>query len=147
MVEQVITQILNIRNNKQISPKEKLALSVKENADISYKNYELIIKKLANIGTVDIVSEKVIGATSFMVSTDEFFITLNENIDPAAEAARLRKEKEYLTGFLKAVNSKLDDERFISKAKPAIVDGELKKKADAEAKLKMLEENLIALAD
>jgi len=58
----------------------------------------------------------------------------------------LQKEKDYLTGFLKSVNSKLGNERFMNNAKPDIIESELKKKADAEAKLKILEENLDALA-
>ena len=145
-VEQVITQIQNIRNGKQISPKEKLALSVKENSGISYKKYEPIIIKLGNISTLDIVNDKVSGAMQFMVSTDEFYVPLEETIDPVAECAKLQKEKDYLTGFLRAVNSKLGNERFMSNAKPEIIEVELKKKADTEAKLKVLEEGLSSLA-
>ncbi|WP_428329008.1 valine--tRNA ligase [Mucilaginibacter sp.] len=146
MVKQIITQIRNIRNSKQISPKEKLALSVKANSTVAYHNYELIITKLGNLNSLDIVSDKVNNAASFMVSTDEFYVPLSETLDPVAECARLQKEKEYLNGFLKSVNSKLGNERFMSNAKPEIIEVELQKKADAEAKLKILEENLVALA-
>jgi valyl-tRNA synthetase len=146
IVKQIITQIRNIRNSKQISPKEKLALSVKANSTVAYQEYELIITKLGNISTLDMVPDKVSGAASFMVTTDEFYVPLNESIDPQAESIRLQKEKEYLVGFLKSVNSKLQNERFMSNAKPDIIDIELKKRADAEAKLKILEENLSALA-
>ncbi|MDB5087630.1 MAG: valine--tRNA ligase [Mucilaginibacter sp.] len=145
-VKQIITQVRNIRNAKQISPKEKLALSVKANSGVAYKNYELIITKLGNISAFDFVADKVPQAAGFMVSTDEFYVPLNESIDPVAECAKLQKEKEYLTGFLKGVNSKLGNERFMSNAKPDIIEVELKKKADAEAKLKILEESLSALA-
>jgi valyl-tRNA synthetase len=146
IVKQIITQVRNIRNAKQISPKEKLALSVKANSGVPYKDYELIVTKLGNISAFDFVADKVPQAAGFMVSTDEFYVPLNESIDPVAECAKLQKEKEYLTGFLKAVNSKLGNERFMSNAKPDIIEVELKKKADAEAKLKILEENLSALA-
>jgi valyl-tRNA synthetase len=146
MVKQIITQIRNIRNNKQISPREKLSLSVKANSSVNYENYEPIINKLGNINSLAVVNDKVVGAVSFMVSTDEFYVPLNETLDPAAECIRLQKEKEYLTGFLRSVNSKLGNERFMSNAKPDIIEVELKKKADAEAKLKILEENLSALA-
>jgi valyl-tRNA synthetase len=145
-VKQIITQVRNIRNAKQISPKEKLALSVKANSGVEYKNYELIITKLGNFATLDFVTGKVPKAVSFMISTDEFYVPLNETINPVEECARLQKEKEYLVGFLRAVNSKLGNERFMGNAKPDIIEVELKKKADAEAKLKILEENLSALA-
>ncbi len=146
IVKQIITQVRNIRNGKQIPPKEKLALSVKANSNVPYKNYELIITKLGNIDAFDFVTDKISQAAGFMVSTDEFYVPLNETIDPLAECERLKKEKEYLDGFLKSVNSKLGNERFMSNAKPEIIEIELKKKADAEAKLKILENSLAALA-
>jgi valyl-tRNA synthetase len=137
---------MNIRNNKQISPKETLSLSVKANSSINYQQYELMIKKLANVSQVDVVTDKINGAISFLVATDEFFVPFAENIDPKAEAERLQKEKEYLLGFLKSVNAKLLNERFMANAKPEIIEVEQRKKADAEAKLKILEESLAALA-
>lgn len=145
-VKQIITQIRNIRQNKQISPKENLDLLVKPVSSINYNEYSAIISKLGNTSALQFVNDKQSGATAFMVHTDEFYIPLEENIDPVAERERLKKEREYLEGFLKSVNSKLNNERFMSNAKPEIIDTELKKKADAEAKLKVLEESLAALA-
>lgn len=139
MVKQIITQIRNIRNIKHISPKEALELSVKANSTVRYDKYIQVIKKLANIGTIDFVAHKKNGAMAFMVSTDEFFVPLNQELDPQAEKIRLQKEKEYLIGFLKSVNAKLGNERFMSNAKPDIIAIELKKKADAEVKLKSLD--------
>ncbi|MDP9080267.1 MAG: valine--tRNA ligase [Bacteroidota bacterium] len=146
IVKQIITQVRNIRNAKQISPKEKLDLSVKANSGVAYNLYELIITKLGNIGTFGFTTDKLAQAAGFMVSTDEFYVPLEESIDPVAECEKLNKEKDYLTGFLKTVNSKLGNERFMANAKPEIIEVELKKKTDAEAKLKILEENLAALA-
>jgi valyl-tRNA synthetase len=145
-VKQVITQIRNIRQNKNISPKESFPLFLKTSSPINYKNYQFIINRLANISELRLVDDKISGAISFLVHTDEFYISLNENVDPVAECERLKKEKEYLDGFLRSVNLKLTNERFMSNAKPEVVENELKKKADAEAKLKILEENLSALA-
>jgi len=145
-VKQVISQIRNIRNTKQISPKEILNLFIKNSATQNYKLYEALITKLGNVSGLNIIDDKIGGAISFMVRTDEFYIPLSETIDPAAECERLKKEKEYLDGFLRSVNAKLTNERFMSNAKPEIIENELKKKADAEAKLKILEDNLSTLA-
>jgi valyl-tRNA synthetase len=145
-IKQIITQIRNVRNSKQISPKEALTLAMKTTSSINYEPYNSIIAKLGNISELTVVNDKVSGAISFMVHTDEFYIPLNESLDTVAECVRLKKEKEYLDGFLKSVTSKLNNERFMSNAKPEIIEVELKKKADAEAKLKLLEENLTALA-
>ncbi|WP_158993563.1 valine--tRNA ligase [Mucilaginibacter sp. L196] len=145
-IKQVVTQIRNVRNSKQISPKETLQLAVKPSGSINYTTYGSIISKLGNVTELTTVEDKISGAISFMVGTDEFFIPMDETIDPAVERERLKKEKEYLDGFLRSVNTKLSNERFMSNAKPDIIDNELKKKADAEAKLKIIEENLTALA-
>jgi valyl-tRNA synthetase len=147
IVKQAITDIRNTRNTKQISPKEALALSVKANSGINYNQYKGIISKLGNITEFNIVDEKVSGAVSFMVSKDEFYIPLTNNIDPAAETERLNKEKEYLHGFLRSVEAKLSNERFMKNAKPEIIENELKKKADAETKLKIIHDNLASLAN
>jgi len=145
-IKQVVTQIRNVRNSKQISPKETLQLAVKPSGNINYSIYGSIISKLGNVTELTTVEDKINGAISFMVGTDEFFIPMEETIDPVVECERLKKEKEYLDGFLRSVDAKLSNERFMSNAKPDIIDNELKKKADAEAKLKIIEENLAALA-
>ena len=145
-IKQVVTQIRNVRNSKQISPKETLQLAAKPSGNINYSTYGSIISKLGNVTELTTVEDKINGAISFMVGTDEFFIPMEETIDPVVECERLKKEKEYLDGFLRSVDAKLSNERFMSNAKPDIIDNELKKKADAEAKLKIIEENLAALA-
>ena len=52
---------------------------------------------------------------------------------------------EYKVLFLLSVEKKLSNERFIQNAKPEVVDVERKKKADAEAKIKAIEESLASL--
>ena len=146
IVKQVVTNIRNTRNSKQLSPKEALELAVKVGSGISYARYETIVCKLGNISSFTVTENKPEGALSFIVSNDEFFIPLTINIDAAAESERLQKEKEYLLGFLKSVEAKLGNERFMNNAKPDIISNELKKKADAEAKLKIIDAQLDGLA-
>jgi valyl-tRNA synthetase len=147
LVKQIITQIRNIRNNKSLSPKEVLPLSVKENSSVNYMAYKNVIEKLGNVDGFAVVADKIAGAVSFMVSTDEFYVPLTETLDPVAEGQRLQKEKDYLLGFLKSVNSKLRNERFMANAKPEVIEIETRKRADAEAKLKILDEHLDNLAN
>lgn len=45
-------------------------------------------------------------------------------------------------GFLFSVDKKLSNEKFVSGAPPAVIEIERKKKDDAEAKIKALEESL-----
>lgn len=146
LVKEIVTKIRDIRQSKQISPKETLNLSVKANSGIDYIDYKNIISRLANIGDFTAVKEKIADAAAFMVSKDEFYVPLQLDIDPEAEKEKLLKEKEYLNGFLKSVEAKLDNERFMQNAKPEIIENEQKKKADAEAKLKITDERLKGLA-
>lgn len=145
VVKQVISEVRNIRNTKQISPKEALPLDIKSNSSIDYAVYLNMISKLANISEVKFATEKVVGASVFMAGTDEFFVSLADNIDADAERERLAKEIEYLKGFLKSVDAKLSNERFVQNAKAEIVDNERKKQEDAQSKIRILEESLQAL--
>ncbi len=141
-VKSVIAEIRNIRNTKQIAPKEPLPLVIKKNSDVDYESYESIIKKMGNISELSFADTSLQNAQRFMVERDEFFINLANNIDQEAEIERINKEIDYLNGFLKSVNAKLNNEKFVNNAKPEIIMNEQKKKADAEAKIKSLQENL-----
>jgi len=145
-IKEVIAAIRNTRKAKHIADKEPLELFVKANSGINYLDYQAIIARLGNISQFAEVTDKVNGAISFLASTDEFYVPFEEEIDPVAERERLEKEKEYLLGFLKSVNAKLNNERFMSNAKPEIIDIELRKKADAEAKLQIIQKGLDDLA-
>ncbi|WP_353138271.1 valine--tRNA ligase [Pseudopedobacter sp.] len=145
VVKQIVSEIRNVRNTKQISPKETLTLSLKKGSEIDYNNYKNIIFKLANISEFNEVSDKITGAASFLAGRDEFYIPLEGNIDVEAEKEKIVKEIAYLKGFLKAVNAKLSNERFVQNAKPEIVANEKNKQADADAKIKILEETLMGL--
>lgn len=144
-VKQAIAEIRNLRNQKQISPKEALPLSIKVNSGINFSNYQTIIEKLANLNSFETVVDKVDGAFSFLSGKDEFFITLVGNVDVTAEIERISKEIDYLTGFLQSVNAKLNNQKFVANAKPEVVANEQNKLADAQAKLLILQESLIAL--
>jgi len=145
VVKGIVAEVRNIRNTKQLSPKEALPLSIRVNSALGYDKYLTIVSKLANLSEVEFVTDKVAGASSFMVGNDEFFIQLNETIDVEAERIRLNAELVYLQGFLKAVDAKLGNERFVQNAKPEIIQNERNKKADADAKIKIIEDSLAAL--
>jgi len=145
VIKTVIAEIRNVRNQKQISPKEALPLSLKVNSAIDYEKWLNIVFKLANVSEAEIVNDKIAGAAAFMAGKDEFFIPLTENIDVDAERTRLNADLVYLQGFLRSVDAKLSNERFVQNAKPEIIANERNKKADAEAKIKIIEESLAIL--
>ncbi|GAB4230747.1 MAG: valine--tRNA ligase [Ekhidna sp.] len=138
---EITSAIRNIRSSKGISPKESLDLITSSKA-ISDLNDSL--KKLANLSAIQ-DREKPENAFSFVVGSDEFFIPATENIDLEAERKKLEEELNYTRGFMKSVEKKLSNERFVNNAPEQVVAMERKKLADAEAKIKTLEESLQGL--
>lgn len=140
--EKVIMEVRRIRNEKQIAPKEKLSLLVKGTWT---GEFNAVIRKLANLESVESASEAPSSAAGFVVKGTEFFVPLEGLVDEDEEKAKLEKELEYTKGFLNSVNKKLSNERFVSGAPENVVLAEQNKKADAEAKIKALEEQLAAI--
>ncbi|WP_209331479.1 valine--tRNA ligase [Lunatimonas salinarum] len=141
---ETVSQIRNIRATKGISPKEAFELTVKTASPTVYLSFETVLKKLANLTAIHF-GGTVENAVSFVVKGDECHIPLGEQIDLAKEKETLLKELEYSRGFLLSVNKKLSNERFVAGAPAAVVENEKKKRADAEAKIKALEESLSKL--
>ena len=142
---ELVSKIREIRNTKQLSPKITLPLSIKTDNKNRYENIELIIEKLANTEMINYVSDKVNNAISFVVKSDEFFVVLEGEIDVEAELETAHKDLEYNLGFKKATEAKLANERFVANAKPELVEKERQKLADAESKIKALEERIASL--
>ncbi len=143
---ELVSQIRNTRSSKGMSPKETLDLAIKSIDNSAYETFAGLIKKLANVGEISFVSKKVDNALSFVILSDEFFIPMEEGaIDVEAEKAEMEKELEYTKGFLNSVMKKLSNERFVNNAPEQVVANEKKKQADAEAKIKALEEKLASM--
>jgi valyl-tRNA synthetase len=141
---EIIAEIRNTRNTKNISPKQSLKLAVKGEKS-GVQSFWPIVKKLSNLSEILFTQEKINNATSFHIQSTEYFIPLEGKIDAAKEREAILKELDYQNGFLVSVDKKLSNEKFVSGAPPAIIASERKKKADAEAKIKSLEEGLKSL--
>jgi len=144
-LQAVISEVRNIRNAKQISPKEALTLYFKAGSTVDFNRYGALVSKLANLSEFAEVAEKPAGAISFLIGRSELYTNIAQSIDVDAERERIEKEIGYLNGFLKGVNAKLSNEKFVQNAKAEIVENEKNKKADAEAKIASLQEALAAL--
>ncbi len=139
---EITSAIRNVRSSKGISPKEAFELHTQAEY---IKEMEDSLKKLANLSGVLDASEKPANAFSFVIGSDEFFIPASEKIDTEAEKKKLQEELSYTIGFMKTVSKKLANERFVNNAPEQVVEMERKKLADAEAKIKTLEESIAGL--
>ena len=131
----VVAGIRTIRLQKGISNKEQLTLQIIGAHDHSN---DCILTKMTNLATIETIEEKDPAAASFRVHATEYAIPMSNAIDVEAEL-------KYAQGFLKTVMGKLGNERFVQNAPEAVVAMERKKKADAEEKIKSLEESIAAL--
>ena len=67
---------------------------------------------------------------------------VNNHIDIDAEIKKLEEDLKYQQGFLKSVESKLSNEKFVNGAPATVVERERKKKADAEERIASIMQQL-----
>ncbi len=143
LVKQIVSGVRMVRNQKNIAPKEALELqAVTVN---HYETYTAAVMKMANVSTIQVVTEKDATASAFMVGTDEFAVPLGNMIDIDAEIEKQETQLKHLEGFLAGVMKKLSNERFVANAPEAVVALERKKQSDSEEKISALKESLAAL--
>ena len=116
-------------------------------SDINNENICKISRKmkLANLESISFIAEPIVDAQTFVVKSDQFFVPMANDEDPAVLKAESAKELEYLIGFKKSVEAKLANERFVQNAKAELVERERQKLSDAENKIKSLQELLARL--
>ncbi|MCB9201709.1 MAG: valine--tRNA ligase [Flavobacteriales bacterium] len=137
--KEFVSSVRNYRQTKGISPKENLQIYVQN--DSSEISNQLIISKIANCELI--FGEKPqVESFSVLVGKIELLIPVSENIDVEKEKQKAKEEIDYLKGFLKSVDKKLSNEKFVQNAKPEVVANERKKKEDAEEKIRILESQL-----
>jgi len=141
---EVISGIRTIRKQKNIAFKDAIECFVLNN-DKASTTFDVVISKLGNISNLSYTSEKVDGALTFRVKSNEYFVPMQGSIDVEAEKAKLTEELNYTQGFLKSVQKKLANERFVAGAPEQVVASERKKEADALAKIETLKASLASL--
>ncbi len=143
-VKEVISGIRNIRKEKNISFKDTIELFVLNNENLSTV-YDSVIIKLGNLSKMEQVSESVDGALTFRVQSNEYLVPISGSINVEEEIKKLTAELQYTEGFLKSVQNKLSNERFVNNAPVNVIEIERKKEADALAKIETLKSSLASL--
>ncbi|WP_370214636.1 valine--tRNA ligase [Mesoflavibacter profundi] len=141
---EVISGIRTIRKEKNIAFKDAIGFSVINN-EKSSTTFDAIIQKMGNLEAIEYVDEAVEGALTFRVKSNEYFVPMVGAIDIEAEIKKLTEELNYTEGFLKSVQKKLSNERFVNNAPEQVVASEKKKEADALAKIDTLKASLATL--
>ncbi len=143
VVKEIVAGVRAIRMQKNLPNKEPLELQV---VGAHNEAFNAVIIKMCNLSSIVNVEEKAAGAVSFLVRTTEYAVPLGNMINVEEELAKLKEELKYQQGFLASVLKKLSNENFVSKAPAKVIEMERKKQADAESKIKSIEESIAALA-
>ena len=144
--KEVVVALRSLRQEKKITAREPLELMIKKNYNEEPdRTFDEVISRLCNLSSISYVDQKAAGAATFIVRSTEFYVPLKGSIDTEEEIRKLNEELEYTRGFLRSVMKKLGNERFVKNAPQPVVEKEKKKKADAEARIKVIEEQISSL--
>lgn len=145
LLKEVITKLRDARNKNQLKPKDPVVLHIMAENTNGYKAIEPILMKQVNASNVVYTSTAVANTIVVNIEKDKFFIEAEQQLDTVAIKDRLLKDLDYEQNFLASVMKKLSNEKFVQNAKPEVIALERKKQADAEARIKTIEESLKSL--
>ena len=139
---EVVVNVRALRQARGIAPKEPLQLQVKGSFPAAMAP---VVRKMAFVSEIASVEAFSGSGEVFMIGTTEFSIPLDGMIDVAAEIAKIEAEIQRYEGFLRGVNAKLSNEKFVANAPAKVVETERKKLADATTKIENLQARLATL--
>jgi valyl-tRNA synthetase len=143
LLQDVISSIRDTRNKNQLKPKDTVKLWIDTANKAFYEETVEILMRQLNAASMNFTNEALQGTIAIVVGTDKIYIGAETaTVDKTQQKAEMQKELDYLNGFLESVEKKLSNERFVQNAKQEVVDAERKKKADAEAKIRTLNESI-----
>jgi valyl-tRNA synthetase len=145
LLKQTISAIRDARVKNQLKPKESIRLHIQSTGQNGFASIENILARQINAEKISYVNEAVNNTITVVVGTTKFYIASEQELDTSSQKEQLQKELDYHRGFLISVEKKLSNERFVQNAKPEVVEIERKKKADAEQKIRAIEEGLRGL--
>jgi valyl-tRNA synthetase len=145
LLKQTISAIRDARVKNNIKPKDAVKLHIQTTNTKEVAGIETILKKQVNAGTLAYVYDAIPNSITVVTGTTKIFVETEQPLNTASQKEQLQKDLHYLKGFLLSVEKKLSNERFVQNAKPEVVEAEIKKKADAEEKIKAIEESLDTL--
>ena len=147
-IMEAVSKVRETRANLNVPNSRKAHVTIVTDKPDSYAEAKDFLIRLASASSVDIVSEET-GDTAGMVSTAtadaKIFLPLAELVDTESERARINKELEKAYKEMEFVNSKLNNEKFMSKAPENVVASVRENEAKTKALIEKLEQMLKAL--
>ena len=136
-IKELISGIRKYRKEKNISFKEKLTFFSKAKFE---KKSSSVILKLSNSRLSNDFSKKLDNSISFIIGSNEFHV--NNLSNDVEDISKIEKDLNYNLGFLKSIQSKLNNKRFVENAPKNVLENELSKEKDTLAKIEILKSKL-----
>ena len=133
----LISSIRKYRKEKSFSFKENLILFSTVSID---KKSSAVLLKLANTDVTNDFSKKLDNSSSFIAGSNEFHF--NNKTDEKEDFLKIQQDLDYNLGFLKSIQAKLSNKRFVDNAPKNVLDNEIKKEKDALSKIEILKNKL-----
>lgn len=145
LLKQVISALRDARNKNQVKPKETIQLHIQTADTVAFKAIENIISKQVNAAAVFYTSDTVANCIVVAVEKNKFYLESNQKLDNVTLKTDLLKDLEHQQQFLLGVQKKLSNEKFVQNARLEVLAMEQKKAADANARIKTIEESIAGL--
>jgi valyl-tRNA synthetase len=145
LLKNVISSLRDARNKNQLKPKESIDLYIQTVSAETYQGIGNILCKQINASSIHFTNELVANSIVVAVEKDKFYIQSEKQLDSATLKDDLLKDLQHQQGFLLSVQKKLSNERFVSNARPEVIELERKKQADAEDRIRTIQESLAGL--
>jgi valyl-tRNA synthetase len=145
----MVRGIRNIRAEYNVDPGRQITAVI---APASYRGeieqYDYLFARLCNVTQttlLDNTHEAPDESASVVVNEITVYLPLAGLVDVEAECQRLAKEQDKISQQLQRSQNMLNNEQFVSRAKPEVVERERKSLLDLQASLSQIEERIAQL--
>jgi valyl-tRNA synthetase len=145
LLRNIISTIRNLRAEYQVEPAKKIdATIVSKKYQNALDENAQVIQFLARVDSLTILGKGKApeNAVSAVLEEMEIHLPLQGLVDADKEKSRLQKEITRIEGYLAMLDAKLNNEKFVSNAKPDIVEAERDKQKKSQEELDKYREQL-----
>ena len=148
-IQDVIRAIRDLRAGHDVPPSKKLEAIINAEGSAAERifRYDNLVKHMAGLSSLEISASAKRPALAATKVLADFEIYLSGVLDVEKEKDRFSKQLEKLKKDLTFSESKLGNENFVSRAPKEIVEAEKKKVEEIRTQIRVVEQNLEALAE
>ncbi|MGN6602491.1 MAG: valine--tRNA ligase [Ginsengibacter sp.] len=144
-LKNLITAVRDAKNKNNLKPKEAVSLYIETSDEKSFDLIKEILAKQTHADEIVFNQMPETTAITTVAGNEKIYIKSDATVDTSVQKEKLEKDLNYLKGFLITVEKKLSNDKFVQNARAEVIELERKKKADAEQKIKVIEQTLASL--